>query len=76
MSELLKFLVRFSSWFLFFVYLIAGFVLLFSGNPFQHHVYLTSANRVASGLYSTTNSVSSYSVATPILSLRYTVSTM
>ncbi|WP_285821299.1 rod shape-determining protein MreC [Duncaniella freteri] len=60
MSELLKFLVRFSSWFLFFVYLIVGFVLLFSGNPFQHHVYLTSANRVASGLYSTTNSVSSY----------------
>lgn len=60
MSELLKFLVRFSSWFLFAVYLIAGFVLLFSGNPFQHHVYLTSANRISSGLYSTANSVSSY----------------
>ena len=60
MSELLKFLVRFSSWFLFVVYLIAGFVLLFSGNPFQHHVYLTSANRISSGLYSTANSVSSY----------------
>lgn len=60
MSELLKFLVRFSSWFLFAVYLIAGFVLLFSGNPFQHHVYLTSANRISSGLYCTANSVSSY----------------
>ena len=60
MGELLKFLVRFSSWFLFVVYLIAGFVLLFSGNPFQHHVYLTSANRISSGLYSTANSVSSY----------------
>ena len=57
---MLKFLVRFSSWFLFVVYLIAGFVLLFSGNPFQHHVYLTSANRISSGLYSTANSVSSY----------------
>ena len=60
MSELLKFFVRYSSWFLFVVYLIAGFVLLFSGNPFQHHVYLTSANRISSGLYSTANSVSSY----------------
>ncbi|MCM1051870.1 MAG: rod shape-determining protein MreC [Paenibacillus sp.] len=60
MSELLKFLVRYSSWFLFILYLIAGSVLLFSGNPFQHHVYLTSANELSSGLYRATNSVSSY----------------
>ncbi|MDE6683632.1 MAG: rod shape-determining protein MreC [Duncaniella sp.] len=60
MSELLKFLVRYSSWFLFVLYVIAGCVLLFSGNPFQHHVYLTSANEVSSGLYRAANSVSSY----------------
>lgn len=60
MSELLKFLVRYSSWFLFVIYLIAGCALLFSSNPFQHHVYLTSANRLSSGLYRATNSVSSY----------------
>lgn len=60
MSELLKFLVRYSSWFLFVLYVIAGCVLLFAGNPFQHHVYLTSANEVSSGLYKATNSVTSY----------------
>ena len=60
MSELLKFLIRYSSWFLFVIYLVAGCALLFSGNPFQHHVYLTSANRVSSALYRGANSVSSY----------------
>lgn len=42
------------------MYLVAGCVLLFAGNPFQHHVYLTSANRVSSALYRSANSVSSY----------------
>lgn len=60
MSELLKFFIRYSSWFLFVLYLVAGCVLLFSGNPFQHHIYLTSANRVSSSLYRGANSVSSY----------------
>ena len=60
MSELLKFLVRYSSWFLFVLYVVAGCALLFSGNPFQHHVYLTSANEVSSGLYKAANSVTSY----------------
>lgn len=60
MSELLKFLIRYSSWFLFAIYFVAGSVLLFSGNPFHHHVYLTSANRVSSALYRGANSVSSY----------------
>lgn len=35
-------------------------ILLLSSNPYQHHVYLTSANVVASGLYRTTNGVTSY----------------
>lgn len=40
--------------------MVAGCALLFSGNPFQHHVYLTSANEVSSGLYKAANSVTSY----------------
>ncbi|MCM1075917.1 MAG: rod shape-determining protein MreC [Bacteroides sp.] len=60
MSELLKFFVKYSSWFLFAVYLVAGFTLLFSRNPFQHHVFLTSANVVSSGIYKATNNVTSY----------------
>ncbi len=60
MSELFKFFVRYSSWFLFVIYLVAGLVMLFSRNPFQHHVYLSSANVVASGVYKATNNVTSY----------------
>ena len=60
MSELLKFFVKYSSWFLFVIYLVAGLALLFSNNPFQHHIYLSSANVVASGIYRATNNVTSY----------------
>lgn len=60
MSELLKFFVKYSSWCLFALYVAASCALLFSGNPYQHHVYLTSANTVSSGIYGTANNVSSY----------------
>ncbi|MDE6061185.1 MAG: rod shape-determining protein MreC [Duncaniella sp.] len=60
MSELLKFFVKYSSWFLFVIYLVAGLALLFSNNPFQHHIYLSSANVVASGIYRASNNVTSY----------------
>lgn len=60
MKELLKFLVRYSSLFLFVFYVAVSCVLLFSGNPFQHHVYLTSANSISSGIFRATNSVTSY----------------
>lgn len=60
MSELLKFFIKYSSWFLFALYLVAGFTLLFTRNPFQHHVYLTSANALSSAVYTATNNVTSY----------------
>lgn len=60
MSELLKFFVKYSSWFLCALYLLLSAILLLSSNHYQHHVYLTSANVVASGLYRTTNGVTSY----------------
>ncbi len=60
MKELLKFLVRYSSLFLFVFYVAVSCVLLFSSNPFQHHVYLTSANTISSGTYRAANSVTSY----------------
>lgn len=60
MNELLKFFVKYSSWFLFMIYVAAGCALLFSSNPFQHHVYLTSANVVSSEVYRGANSITSY----------------
>lgn len=60
MSELLKFFVKYSSWFLFALYIVAGCALLFARNPYQHHVYLTSTNSISSAVYKTTNNVTSY----------------
>ena len=34
--------------------------MLFSRNPYQHHVFLTSANAVSSGVYGAANNVTSY----------------
>ncbi len=35
-------------------------MLLFNNNPYQHHIYLTSAGKIASSVYSATNNVTSY----------------
>lgn len=60
MRELLDFLVKNSKWFVFIIFVVISCMLLFSSNPYQHHVYLTSANAVSSGIYSVTNKFSSY----------------
>ncbi len=60
MNELIKFLQKFSSWLLFTVYVAASCVLLFSTNPYQHHVYLSSASAVTSTVYETARDVTGY----------------
>ncbi len=60
MHELFSFFIRWSKWFVFVFFVALSCALLFSGNPYQHHVYLTSANSVASGIYNMRNSVTSY----------------
>ena len=60
MRELLDFLVKNLKWFVFVFYVVVSCVLLFSGNPYQHHVYLTSANTVSAGIYSVSNRFYSY----------------
>ena len=60
MRNLLHFFVRHSTWFVFIFYMVMGCVLLFNRNPYQHHLYLTSAGHVASAVYSATNSVTGY----------------
>lgn len=60
MHELFSFFIRWSKWFVFVFFVALSCALLFSGNPYQHHVYLTSANSVASGIYNMRNSVASY----------------
>lgn len=47
-------------WILLIIYTVAGLVMLFNNNPYQHSVWITSANSVSASLYNTANSVTSY----------------
>lgn len=60
MRNLFNFLVKYSAWFVFTFYVIVSCVLLFDRNPYQHHVYMTSAGRIASSVYEASNNVTSY----------------
>lgn len=60
MRNLLNFFIRYSAWFVFAAYFVASCYLLFQKNPYQHHVYLTSAGTVASGIYDVTSNITGY----------------
>ncbi len=60
MHSLLDFLVRAGTWMLFIVYVLAGCILLFARNPWQHHVYLSSANAVTASVYEAVSNVTDY----------------
>ena len=60
MNDLINFLVKYSRWFVFFGYVIISCILLFNNNPYQHHIYLTSAGALTSSIYKGTNNVTSY----------------
>lgn len=60
MRNLLNFLIRYSSWFVFAFYVIVSCGLLFNRNPYQHHVFLTSAGVIASGLHDVSSNVTGY----------------
>lgn len=60
MLNLLNFFIRYGAWFLFVFYAAISCFLLFQRNPFQHHVYLTSANAVVSGVYDVAANVTGY----------------
>nr|MBD5376508.1 rod shape-determining protein MreC [Bacteroides sp.] len=60
MREIFSFIFRYSQWLLFAVFTAVSCLLLFSSNPFQHYVFLTSAGGVASSVYRTTNSITGY----------------
>lgn len=60
MRNLLNFLLRYSSTLLLVVYLVISSSLLFTSNPWQHHVYLTSASSIASSIFEISSSISGY----------------
>ncbi|MDE6628302.1 MAG: rod shape-determining protein MreC [Muribaculaceae bacterium] len=60
MRNLINFFIRYCSWFVFAFYVVLSCLLLFQRNPYQHHVYLTSAGAVASSVYEVTSNVTDY----------------
>lgn len=60
MRELFAILARNSKWIVFAVYTILSCILLFTRNPYQQHVYLTSAGQLTAGVYGVTSNVTSY----------------
>ena len=60
MRELLNFFVRNSKWPVFIFFVVISCMLLFTGNPYQHHVYLTSAGQVTGAVYGVAGQVTSY----------------
>ncbi|MBE6317987.1 MAG: rod shape-determining protein MreC [Bacteroidales bacterium] len=60
MNDLINFIIKYSRWFIFMLYVIISCVLLFNNNPYQHHIYLTSAGTITSSIYQITSNVSSY----------------
>lgn len=60
MRNLLNFLIKYNSWFVFLFYLALSCVILVRDNLYQQSVYLTSANAVSSGINGVTSEVSGY----------------
>lgn len=60
MRNLLNFLIRYSTWFVFLFYVLLSCVLLMRNNTYQQSVWMTSANAVSSSVYGMTTDVSGY----------------
>jgi len=60
LRNLLNFLIRYSAWFVFAFYVVVSCGLLFNRNPYQHHVFLTSAGTVAAGLHDVSSNITGY----------------
>lgn len=60
MNELFGFILRHSKWLIFTFYVVIGGMLLFNGDPYRQHVFMTSAGRMASTVYKGANNVTSY----------------
>lgn len=60
MRNLIDFLIKYSTWFVFTFYVIISCIFLFDKNPYQHHVYMTSAGRLTAGIYDLSHNITSY----------------
>lgn len=60
MRNLLNFIIRYSTWFVFTFYVLISVILLVLGNRYRQSVYLSSANVVSGSIYNGTSQVTGY----------------
>ncbi|MDE7412871.1 MAG: rod shape-determining protein MreC [Muribaculaceae bacterium] len=60
MKNLIAFILRYSTWFVFTFYVIISILLLVTGNNYQRSVYLTSANYITGSIYKGASQVTGY----------------
>lgn len=60
MREIFSFFYRHSKWLVFALLVGLSCLMLFTRNPYQHHVYLTSAGHVSGAVYGVAGNVTSY----------------
>ena len=60
MRNLLNFIMQYSSWLVFAIYVLLSCIMIFRNNPYQQHIYLSSAGAVASTVYDISDNVTSY----------------
>lgn len=60
MRNLIEFLVKYFSWILFIFYVTISLILLLDRNPMQHHLFMSSAGKMAASVYNTASGVTSY----------------
>lgn len=60
MNDLINFIVKYSKWFVLGFYIVISLILLFNNNPYQHHVYLTSAGSITSSVHEGASNITSY----------------
>ena len=60
MNELFGFILRHSKWLVFTFFVVISCMLLFNGDPYRQHVFMTSAGRMAATVYKGANNVTSY----------------
>lgn len=60
MRNILRFILKYSHWFIFTFYVLISIVLLVANNRYQQSIYLTSANVVTGGVYNAWSGVTGY----------------
>lgn len=60
MKNLLNFIIRYSKWFVFTIYMVLSILLLVSRNSYRQSVYLTSANAVTGSVFGTWSQMTAY----------------